>query len=162
MVGRVAQHFDDRDVRPQGGCRAAQERGVARLQADAGGVARDVRPVLVDDRDDAERHAHPLDLEAVRPLPAVEHLAHRIGQTSDVAQPVRHRLEAGIGETQAVEWPRFHPASDRLVEIDRICGEDLTAAIDEQVGGREQGGVLLGGRRASEPGCRDLRSPPQL
>ncbi len=159
---RIAQHFDDRDVRPERARGAAQERGVARLQADAGGVARDVRPVLVDDRDDAQRHAHPLDLEAVRPLPAVEHLAHRVGQASDVAQPFRHRLEAGISETQAVEWTRFHPGSDGLVEIDRICGEDLTAAIDEQVGGREQGRVLLGGRRTSEPGCRNLRSPPQL
>ena len=159
---RVSQHFDDRDVRPQGAGRAAEERGVARLQADAGGVARDVRPVLVDDRDDAERHTDPLDLEAVRPLPAVEHLAHGVGQPSDVAEPFGHSLEAGVGEAQAVERPRFHPGLGGLVEIDRIGGEDLTGAVEEQVGGRVEGGVLLGGGRASQPGCRDLRSPPQF
>ena len=37
---------------------AAQDRRVAALQAQRGGVGRDVRPALVDDADDAERHAH--------------------------------------------------------------------------------------------------------
>ena len=50
---------DDGPVGLEGGGRAAQEGGVARLQAQPGGVARHVGPVLVDHADDAERHPHP-------------------------------------------------------------------------------------------------------
>ena len=49
---------------------AAQDRGVAGLEAQRAGVGRHVRPALVDDADDAERHAHALDVEAVGPRPA--------------------------------------------------------------------------------------------
>ena len=142
--------------------RAAQEHGVARLQADSRGVAGDVRPVLVDDRDHAERDADTLDLETVRALPSVEDLTHRVGQPGDVAQPFRHRLEAGVGEPQAVERTGLHPAGRGGVEIEGIRGEDLAAAVDEQVGGGVEGRVLLRRGRASQSRCRELRSPPQL
>ena len=123
--------------------RAAQERGVARLQADAGGVARDVRAVLVDDRDHAERHPDALDLETVRALPPVEDLADRVGQRGDVAQPVGHRLDAGLGEPQAVEWTGLHPGGGGGLDVECVRGEDLAAAVDEQVGGGEECRVLL-------------------
>ena len=57
------------------------------LRHSAGGVARDVRPVLVDDADDAERHAHPADPQAVGPDPAVDDLADRIGQRGHLRSP---------------------------------------------------------------------------
>ncbi len=52
---------------------AAQDRRVAGLEAQRAGVGRHVRPALVDDADDAERHAHALDLEAVGPRPVRQH-----------------------------------------------------------------------------------------
>ena len=76
------------------------------LRHSAGGVAGDVGPVLVDDRHDAERHPHPLDAQAVGAHPAVEHLAHRVGQRGHLAQPAGHAsMRAGV-EPQAVEHGR--------------------------------------------------------
>jgi hypothetical protein len=46
---------------------AAQDGGVAGFQAQCRGVRRHVRPRLVDDADDAERHAHLADLDAGGP-----------------------------------------------------------------------------------------------
>jgi hypothetical protein len=43
---------------------AAQDRGVARFQAQRRGVRRDVGPRFVNDADHAQRHAHPADLDA--------------------------------------------------------------------------------------------------
>ena len=63
--------------------RAAQHDGVAGLQAQRGGVDRDVRARLVDDRDDAERHAQPADVEAVGQPPALDDLADGVGQRRD-------------------------------------------------------------------------------
>ena len=45
---------------------AAQDRRIARLEAQAGGVRRHVRTRFVDDADDTERHAHQADLDARR------------------------------------------------------------------------------------------------
>ena len=83
----------------------AEEGGVARLEAEAGRVAGDVRAVLVDDRHDAERHPHLADAQAVRSHPAVEHLADRIGQRRDLAEPAGHRLDAAGVEPQPVDRP---------------------------------------------------------
>ena len=76
----LAQHGGDGDVRADRARRAPEERGVAGLQAQPEGVAGDVGAVLVDDRDHAERHPHPLDAQPVRPHPAVGDLADRVGQ----------------------------------------------------------------------------------
>ena len=102
LVG-LAQHPGDRDVRADGPGRAPQEGGVARLEAQAGGVAGDVRAVLVDDRHDAERHPHLADAQAVRAHPAGQHLAHRVGQRRHLAQAAGHRLDAAGVEPQAVD-----------------------------------------------------------
>ena len=61
QAGRVAASAAiarEHRVGVRGGRRAAQHDRVARLQAQRGGVDRHVRARLVDDRDDAERHAH--------------------------------------------------------------------------------------------------------
>ena len=55
---RVPHHVDQGRVRVVRRRRPAQQRRVAALQAQAGRVDRDVGPGLVDDPDDAERHAH--------------------------------------------------------------------------------------------------------
>ncbi len=73
--GRLGGDLRERGVgvRRRGG--AAQHDRVARLQAQRGGVDRDVGARLVDDRDDAERHAHLAHVEAVGQAVAVDHLA---------------------------------------------------------------------------------------
>ena len=58
------------------------------LRARVGGVHRDVGPGLVDHPDDAHRHAHLADLQAVGQRRAAHDLTDRVGQRRDVA----HRL----------------------------------------------------------------------
>ena len=133
------------------------------LMHSAGGVARDVGPVLVDDRHDAERHAHPRDLEPVRTLPAVEHFADRIGQRRDGPQPGCHRLEPGIGEPEPVEGDRVHArgAGRRRGRVVRRL--DLGRPLEQQVGRGQQRRVLDRRRRRREDPARRLaRRRPEL
>ena len=81
----------------------AQQDGVARLEADAGRVGGDVGPGLVDHPDDAEGHPQLAQLEAVGQRRAADHLADRVGQPGDVAQPGGHRREPVVGEAQPVD-----------------------------------------------------------
>ena len=110
----------DRPVRAVAVRAAAQDRGIAGLEAQRAGVGGDVRPALVDDADDAERHAHALDGHAVRPRPALRHRADRIGERAHHVEPVRHRGDALVVEREAVEerpawrrrpWLRPGPAA---------------------------------------------------
>ena len=82
---------------------AAEDDGVAALDAQAGRVDGDVGPRLVDEEDDAERHADLVDLQAVGPDAAVEHAADRIGQGGDLAQAGRHGAEPGRRQAEAVD-----------------------------------------------------------
>ena len=74
--------------------RAPQEGGVARLEAQAGGVAGDVGPVLVDDRHDAERHPHPARCAGrwAGSNPSTTSPTGS-GSAGDLAQAARHALE---------------------------------------------------------------------
>ena len=82
---------------------AAQDRGVAGLEAQRAGVGRHVGPALVDDADHAQRHAHALDSEAIGARPLGDHGADRIGQRGDLLEPLGHGLDALGVEHQPVE-----------------------------------------------------------
>ena len=73
---------------------AAQDHGVAGLERQRAGVGGDVRPALVDDADDADRHAHALDGHAVRPRPGFGDLADRVGQLAHHVEALGHGLDA--------------------------------------------------------------------
>ena len=139
---RVAQHLRDRDVRMQRRRRTAQQRRIAGLDAQARRVARDVRPVLVDDRHDAERHPDARDLKPVWPLRTVEHVADRVRQRRDGTQPVGHPVEACVGESQAVERPLRHPGGSRRIEVRVVRGPDLARPFEQDVGRGQQSAVL--------------------
>ena len=83
--------------------RAAQQAGVAALEAEAGDVDRDVGTRLVDDEQHAERHAHLLHVEAVRQPPAAHDLAHGVLEGGDGAHRVAQRQDALGVERQPVE-----------------------------------------------------------
>ena len=134
----------DREVRAQRARRAAQERGVARLQAEAGGVAGDVGPVLVDDRDDAERHPHPLDLEAVGPASS-RRAPRRPGRAARRPCAGRRpcpRCRASVRRSRS-SGPGSMPAGRPRRRGRRALAARISAAaLAEQVGGGEQRGVL--------------------
>ena len=158
----VAQRVGDGQVGPQRTRRPAQDGDVARLEADAGGVAGDVGPVLVDDRDHAERDPAALDPQTVGPAPPVEHLADRVGQRGDGAKAVGHPRDARVGEAQPVERSGLEAGGLGRLDVDAVRREQVGGALLEQVGGREEGGVLVGGRGRRQPGRRGLRPPPEL
>ena len=83
---------------------AAQDRGVAGLQAQRAGIGGDVGAALVDHADDAERRAHALDGQAVRPLPARRSRGRPDrAEPRIVSTPSRHRLDARRRQRQPVE-----------------------------------------------------------
>ena len=143
------------------------------LMHSAGGVARDVRTVLVDDADDAERHPHLVDVQAVGTGPALDDLTDRIRQRGDVAQAGRHRRDPPARRAAAGRRPSpWCPAALGALDVDGVGGEHVGDPLLEQVGGREEAGVLGRRRRQSRadgwrpwPGVRGLRgwvpwSPP--
>ena len=83
-----------------------------------------------------ERHPHPPDPQPVRPDPAVDDLADRIGQRGDLAQPVGHRrrrarLSRSRSTTVAVGAALLGPG-----DVGGVGGEDLVAAAPP--GGRRR------------------------
>ena len=108
--------------------RAAQQHRVAGLQAQRGGVDRDVRARLVDDGDHAQRDSNLAEVEPVGQAPAVDDLAHRVGQRGDRPRAVGDPAHPRLVERQAVHqarprgrtndrprgrarWPRGSPAA---------------------------------------------------
>ncbi len=82
---------------------AAKNHAVAGLEAERRRVRGHVRPRFVDDADEPDGHAHLADFHAVRPPPHAEHLADRIGKRRDLAQTVRHGLDALGVQRQSVD-----------------------------------------------------------
>ncbi len=130
---------------------AAQDGGVARLQAQRGGVGGDVRAGFVDDADDAERHAHPADLDAGGPELEVGHLADRIGQLGDLFDAFGHAVNAFFRKRQAVEHGGFQPGGARGGEILLVGGDQRGLVAADGGGDVQQRGVLLGGGRHRQP-----------
>ena len=139
--------------------RAAQERGVARLQADAGGVAGDVGAVLVDDRHHAERA--PGTRSICSPLGRRQPSSTSptgSGSAATSRRPSAMPVDAGVGEAQPVERAGFHAVGLRPASTSTpVGGEQVAGALVEEVGGGEQGGVLR--RRSSADASARRRGP---
>ena len=127
-------------VRRRGG--APQHDRVAGLERQRGGVDRHVRPRLVDDGDDAQRHAHLAHVEPVRQPEAVEHLADRVLEGDDLAHARGHRRHATRVEREAIHQRARQPGLAPRLEVARVGLEDLGRARLERVGHRQQRGVL--------------------
>ena len=81
----------------------AQHADVAGLQRERGGVRRDVRAALIDDGDDAHRHAALADAKAVRADEFVQRPADRVRQGRNGLDAGRHALEPCLIQREAVE-----------------------------------------------------------
>ncbi len=102
---------------------AAQDGRIAGLEAQSAGIGGHVGPRFVDDADDAERHAHALEVQPVRLRPVSQHAADRLGQGGDLFQPMRHRFDSGRIESQAVEHRSGKALPLRRIEIALIGGK---------------------------------------
>ena len=99
---------------------ATQDGGVAGLEAQTTRIAGHVRPALVDDADDAERHAHPRDVEAVGTRPLRHDGADGIGQRGDILDALRHGLDALLIERETIEHGAGQSLGARRLHVLRI------------------------------------------
>src|SRR5690606_3555167 len=118
---------------------AAQDHRIARFQRQGTGVGGDIGPTFEDDADDAERRAHPLDVEPVRPVPFGYHLADRIGQAGDRLQAGNHGVYTPVVELEAIEEGAGYALLLRCRHVEGIGREDVVAAHVERGGSGEEG-----------------------
>ena len=107
---------------------AAQDDGVAGLEAERGRVDGHVGPRLVDDGDDAQRHADLAQLHAVVEAPAVDELADGVRQGRDVAHGALHVAQAVLVEQQAVDERVGEAVLARQTHVLVVLGQDLGGA----------------------------------
>ena len=96
---------------------AAQNGGIAGLQAQPGGVRRDVGARFVDDADDTERHAHAPHLDAGRAVVQAGDFADRIGQRGDLAQSFGHGCDALRCQRQPIHHRSLESLGARSLDI---------------------------------------------
>ncbi len=128
-----AQHRADGLIGMMRFTAAAQDHRVAGLETESRRVSGDVGAGFVDDADDAQRYAHAPHLQAVGPAPHLDHLAHRIRQCRDSAQPLGHLLHPGRVEHDAVEHGARHTLrlgefEIFMVRCDQECRSGLQAS----------------------------------
>jgi hypothetical protein len=142
---------------------AAQDRRVARFQAQRRGVRRDVGPRFVNDADHAQRHAHPAHLDAGGAALHVADFADRIGQGGDLFEAQRHGFDALGGQCQAVDHRRVEAVGAGFGDIGGIgreqfgrCAARIAAAIASRAeffAAVEARAVAREASRACRPTC---------
>ena len=81
---------------------AAENNGVAGLQAKCGRIDQNVRARLENDGDDSERFAHLPDADSARALARPYRLADRIGERGDIFDTLDHRIKTRGRKGKAV------------------------------------------------------------
>ena len=126
----LAERRDDLEVGPLCRRRAAQVGRAARLQAQPGCIARDVRSVLVDHADDAERHPHPLDAQPVRPHRAFDDLADRGPRVPATASsPPAIAAIRAPSRREPVEPARRYAVVARSLDVALVGRQDHGCAV---------------------------------
>ena len=138
-------------VGAQGLGATAQDRRVAGLQAQAGGVGRHVGAGLINDADHAQGHAHAPHLNAGRPHVQIGDGAHRVGQRGNLAHAFGHGGDALGVERQPIDQRGVEAAVAARVHVGAIGVEDVVLRLFQALGQRKQRGILLAGF-----GARDL------
>ena len=121
---------------------AAQQCGIARTHAERRSIGGHVGPAFVDDADQADRHAHATELEAIGTLAAVDHLAHRIGQAGNRFDAARHCLEPRFVEPQTIEHRARQAAFFARRKILGIGSKNGGAVVAQRLRRHPQGGSL--------------------
>ena len=174
-VARKAGALQSRDKaamdRPRGAQAiraAAQDRGVAGLEAQRAGVGGDIGPALVNHADNTQRRRDALDAQAIGPLEHGQHTAHGVGQIGDFLHAARHRLDALLVEGEPIHRRSERVGGLRLRHVQRVRGKDRRAGLADfrrrraqrlvlDLGGRQRGHMRATPRRAADIGHEALR-----
>ena len=119
----VAERGDEGAVGVDGFLAAAQDGGVAGLEAEDSGVDGDVGAGLVDDGDDADGDADLGDFDAVGAGPGGHLLAERLRERADLAHAFDHGGEGFLGDAETVD--------ERGVEAGLLGGGDVLGVRGE-------------------------------
>ena len=142
--------FDDGDdggVGAIGVLAAAQDDGVAALDAQPDRVRRNVGTRFIDDADDAERDPDAGDIQpALRRVP-LDDLANGAGERDELFQTLRDARNARLVEHKAILELRAARAGGNLLRVD---GDDLSGVRDERVGSQREHLVLVRIRRKGD------------
>ena len=141
---------------------AAEDRRVAALDAERGGVDRDVGPALVDHEDHAQRHADLAHVQAVGPAARADDLADRVGQGGDLEQRLRPSRRSASGSSVSRSMAAaFSPKPGAAATSRALAARISSDRGSNGLGRRAQPGVLRrAGQRqlpARRPGLRLAR-----
>ena len=151
VASRRAQLGPQRLVRMERLAPAAQDHGVARLEAERRRVDRHVRSRFVDHRDHAERDRHLSDAQTVGAHAVVRDPADRIGQRDHVVQALDHVRPFSVRDPEPVSHRVGHALLGGLGDVLRVRLHDLWASGVEPLSHAGEPGVLaLGGQLAHQ------------
>ena len=154
---------------------AAQDRRIAGFHAQRSGIGRHIGAAFIDDADDADGHAHPRNFHAVGTRPLRHHFAHWIRQLRNILKPLRHGLDAGGREREAVKEAGLQVLGLRRFEVSGVFINNHRGGFTDFSGHCGQRRILLfrlgqcqwlgGGARRVPQGLHRLhhvhaRSPP--
>ena len=140
----------------------AQDGGIAALQTQSAGVHRHVRTAFVNDGDDTQRHAHALEMQAVRTGPFSGHGAHRVRQGRHLLKPVCNAFQPLRIQCQTVEHGRGQTGDPGGLQIHFVRRQNAGSTRTHGSGSSQQGVVLLFGRRSGQRGQRGAGRGPHL
>ncbi len=162
LPDRPADELDEDRIRGGRRARTAKDGGVAALQAQRRCVDGHVRPRLVDDRDDADRDASVLHLDAAFERPPLEQLADRVLEGDHRLDPDCHRLDPLGVEPEPVEQGVVEPGIAAGIEVDPVGLEDRRRLLAQEPRQRRQRPVLVGGRDGGQKQRSGAGAPADL
>ena len=138
LLQPVTKSTGDGPVGSQGRRGPSQQSGIARLEAEPGGVAGHVGTILVDDTDHAQGHPDPPDGQPVRTHPSVDHLTDRIGEGRHLAEPSGHGRHPGPVEPQPIHGGGVGSRPIGLGHILGIGRQDALDPLFQQLSGEQE------------------------
>jgi hypothetical protein len=139
---------------------AAQHGGIAGFDAEARCIRRDIGPALENDADHPDWDADPRNLEPVRSDPLRTDAPDRVGQSGYDLERLRHRLDAGRVEPQAIEERRRAAAAFGNRQVAGVRRRDRRLLLSEGFRHRLQGRILVRSGRQGETSGRFASPPP--
>ena len=122
---RFAQRGNDCRIGMERLRAAAQHACIARLQANARGIGRDVRARLIHHGDNAQRHAYARKVDTAFQFAVLEHTAQRVGQIGERFKGIGHGIDAVFVQKEPIEQARRHVGGFASFHIDFITRENV-------------------------------------
>ena len=135
---------------------AAEHADVAALDGERGGIGRDVRAALINDRDQAERHLLFINLHAVGMVDLREDAPRMIRQRHGRADAVGHGVDAAPVQIEPVEHHVRDMAACSVHVLGIAAQNGITLRL-QTVGHGGQDAVFFLGGGVADAGPRGLR-----